>query len=190
MEAAFRPVEAFQSFARLKAAATCRVKPFSDRLFSRLGASPEGSPTPKKYVTGDEKDLSSLPFSKRAARRMIQRAWVLVGRDRNARQHVREARIVTLWVLEDWRFAWTVELDRGKIRYERRPARHPDLTLSWRTAEDFFRQIEGSTPAEIGFQMEGPVELQRLSAPLRHAFCNALQKVLRYPFDEQGNRLA
>ena len=81
---------------------------------------------------------SSLPPSKRAARRIIQRAFVLAGRDRPLRQHIREARFTTLWVLEDWDLAWTVIVDRGKLEFERRLAKHPDLTLSWPAADDFF----------------------------------------------------
>jgi len=81
---------------------------------------------------------SFLPPSKRAARRILQRAFVLTGRDRPLRQHIREARFTTLWILEDWDLAWTVIFDRGKIEFERRPAKHPDLTLSWPTANDLF----------------------------------------------------
>ena len=81
---------------------------------------------------------SSLPPSKRAARRILQRAYVLTGRDRTLRQHIREARFTTLWILEDWDFAWTVIVDRGRIEFERRPAKHPDLTFSWPTADGFF----------------------------------------------------
>src|SRR5438128_9637996 len=51
-----------------------------------------------------------LQLSKRAARRLIQRALVLTGRDRHVREHIREARLTMLWVLEDWGFAWTVHL--------------------------------------------------------------------------------
>jgi len=81
---------------------------------------------------------SLLPPSKRAARRIIQRAFVLTGRDRQLRQHIREIRLTTLWILEDWDLVWTVNIDRGRIEFERRPAKHPDLTLSWQTAEEFF----------------------------------------------------
>jgi hypothetical protein len=85
-----------------------------------------------------ESEKSILPPSKRAARRILQRAFVLTGRDRPLRQHIRESRFTTLWVLEDWDLAWTVIVDRGKIEFERRPAKHPDLTLSWPAADEFF----------------------------------------------------
>ena len=81
---------------------------------------------------------SFLPPSKRAARRILQRAFVLTGRDKPLRQHIREVQFTTLWVLEDWDLAWTVIIDRGKIEFERRPAKHPDLTFTWPTAEEFF----------------------------------------------------
>ena len=81
---------------------------------------------------------SSVPPSKRAARRILQRAFVLTGRDKQLRQHIREARLTTLWILEDWDLVWTVIIDRGKIEFERRPAKHPHLTLSWKTANEFF----------------------------------------------------
>jgi len=132
---------------------------------------------------------ASQALSKRAARRLIQRAFVLVGRDRNVRQHLREASVVTLWTLEDWKLAWTVELERGKVHFERRPAKHPDLTLTWRTAEEFFNQIENGVPPDDGLGIAGNLHLRRFSQPVYQAFCKALRKVLRYPFDDEGNRL-
>jgi len=88
--------------------------------------------------TETESTESHLPPSKRAARRILQRAFVLTGRDRQLRQHIREARLTTLWVLEDWDLVWTVIIDRGKIEFDRRPAKHPDLTFNWETANEFF----------------------------------------------------
>ena len=41
----------------------------------------------------------------------------MAGRDRVVRQHIREARVTTLWALEDWRFEWTVALERGKVLF-------------------------------------------------------------------------
>ena len=98
---------------------------------------------------------SFLPPSKRAARRILQRAFVLTGRDRPLRQHIRAARFTTLWILEDWDLVWTVIIDRGKIEFERRPARHPDLILSWPTANEFFASASlslrsGSRVREVG----------------------------------------
>ncbi len=151
---------------------------------------PASRPAGSLHAAFEGGATTSLPLSKRAARRLIQRAFVLVGRDGNVRQHLRQASAVTLWVLEDWKLAWTVELNRGRIQFERRPARHPDLTLTWRTAEEFFHQIEAGVFPEDGFEIAGNLESRRFSQPVYQAFCKVLLKVLRYPFDDAGNRLA
>ena len=114
----------------------------------------------------EQNQESFLPPSKRAARRILQRAFVLTGRDRALRQHIREARFTTVWILEDWDLVWTVIIDRGKIDFERRPARHPDLTLTWPTAVDFFSSASRLSPPRgrlregishgAGFQSEIP----------------------------------
>ncbi len=120
---------------------------------------------------------------------MIQHALVLAGRDRNVRQHIREARAITLWVLEDWQLEWTVALDRGKVQFDRRPARSPALTLTWQSAEEFFVALwEGRDPAD-SLRLEGDLALRRYSDPVYSAFCRALQQVLHHPFDGAGNRL-
>lgn len=129
------------------------------------------------------------PFSKRTARRLIQRAFVLVGRDRRVREHLRGVEAVTLWVIEDWRFSWTVELDRGKIYFERRPAKRPKLTLTWRTAEDFFQQIKTGVPSKDAFEMEGSVESRRSLESVFRAFRHSLQNLLQDPIDEDGESL-
>jgi hypothetical protein len=129
------------------------------------------------------------PISKRAARRLLQRAFVLAGRDRTVRQHIREAGMTTLWVLEDWKFAWTVEIERGKVRFDRRPTRAPDLTLAWPSAEEFFKTFwEGRDPGD-SLRLEGNAVLRRFSDPVYSVFCRTLQQVLRDPFDGAGNPL-
>lgn len=132
---------------------------------------------------------ASFPFSKRAARRMIQRAFVLVGRDRNVRQHLREIRLETLWVLEDWNFAWSITLDRGKIRFDRRPAKRPGLTLTWPAAEEFFHGIEAGRLGAPAIEPAGGQDLRRIFDLLCRSFAQALFAVLKNPFDEAGNRL-
>jgi hypothetical protein len=114
----------------------------------------------------EQNQESFLPPSKRAARRILQRAFVLTGRDRALRQHIREARFTTVWILEDWDLVWTVIIDRGRVDFERRPARHPDLTLTWPAAADFFSSASLSSPPRgkhregishgAGFQSEIP----------------------------------
>jgi hypothetical protein len=133
---------------------------------------------------------ASLPLSKRAARRLIQRTFVLVGRDRHIRQHVREASLRTLWVIEDWKFAWSIELDRGKVRFERRPPKRPDLTLTWPTAEQFFREIERGSTAEERCEITGKLEWRKFLEPVCRAFSRIMAGVMKYPFDDEGTRLA
>lgn len=101
-----------------------------------------------------EPNDSSLPPSKRAARRIIQRAFVLTGRDKQFRQHIREVRLTTLWALEDWELIWTVIINRGKIEFERRPTKHPDLTLSWPTADEFFVCAREAAPSNRRLELE------------------------------------
>jgi hypothetical protein len=117
---------------------------------------------------------------------MIQRAFVLAGRDRNVRQHTRSASIATLWVLEDWEFDWTVILDRGRVRVERRPVKRPDLTLSWQSAADFFQLIEAGGDAEADIKREGDSAAWAMARPLLHAFCASLRQVVADPVDENG----
>jgi hypothetical protein len=130
-----------------------------------------------------------LPPSKRAARRILQRAFVLTGRDKQFRQHIREARVTTLWVLEDWDLVWSVMLDRGKIEFERRPAKRPDLTFRWPTAQEFFllpgarRLPESSSPGAVD-----PV-LRRLASLFLQCFLGHLGHVLRHPVDGAGESL-
>jgi hypothetical protein len=130
-----------------------------------------------------------LPPSKRAARRILQRAFVLAGRDRQLRQHIREARLTTLWILEDWDLVWTVIIDRGRIEFERRPAKHPDLTLSWQTANEFFScGREGGWPASR-LELAGGLERQRVASHLLNCFVGYLGHVLRNPVDGAGESL-
>jgi hypothetical protein len=133
-----------------------------------------------------ESPKDGTTLSKRAARRIIQRAFVLTGRDKRVRQHLREAQLTTLWVLEDWNLAWTVFLHRGRLEVARRPGKHPDLTLSWQTTQEFFLQAErvGDSPVQVEFlpAQEHP----RFFQPLLRAFFAALRHVLSNPVDDQG----
>jgi hypothetical protein len=131
-------------------------------------------------------DCSQL--SKRAARRLIQRALVLAGRERTLRQHIREAELVTLWVLEDWELEWTLTLDHGKLDFERRASKHPDATFAWSATADFFRQVErGNLEPTVTYA--GPAVPHRALEPLFHAFCAALRAVLQNPVDGNGDPL-
>jgi hypothetical protein len=133
--------------------------------------------------------LESFPaLSKRGARRAIQRAFVPVGRDRRIRQHLREAHLTTLWVLEDWGLEWTVVLDHGRLDFHRGRVGRPNLTFTWRTAEAFFSQIETGKPVEGAFQWLGDAGWKKLCEPVYEAFCGALRGVLHHPIDD-GERL-
>jgi hypothetical protein len=163
-----------------------------------------------------ETSESSLPPSKRAARRIIQRAFVLTGRDRKLRQHLREVRLTTLWILEDWDLVWTVIIDRGKMEFERRPAKHPDLALTWPTAHEFFscaslpvgakqgmshglcfqseisrsaRSDRASALPESTLESVGNIEQRRVASHLLNSFLGYLGHVLRNPVDGAGESL-
>ena len=76
-----------------------------------------------------------------------------MGKDKAMRQQIRESEITTLWIVEDWELEWTVLLQRGKFELERRPSKHPDVTLSWPTAEEFFHQVDRSGDANVKVQI-------------------------------------
>lgn len=136
-----------------------------------------------------EPQAVSPRLSKRGARRLIQRAFVLAGRDRAVRQHLRQANLTTLWIIEGWGFAWTVVLHQGRIEFERRPAKNPDVTLAWLTAEEFFNQIENGAPGEGAFEVAGNPALQKFTEQLYQAFRTSLRELLRNPVDEDGHPL-
>lgn len=128
-------------------------------------------------------------LSKRAARRIIQRAFVLMGRDKVLRRLIRECQITTLWVVEEWQMEWTVFFDRGKFEVERRPAKRPDVTLLWPTAEEFFRQVDRAGGAEVEVKMLPPHEHRRLFETLLRGFFANLRHVLANPIDDVGESL-
>jgi len=128
-------------------------------------------------------------LSKRAARRAIQRAFVLVGRERRIRQHLREVELTTRWVFGDWGLEWTVVLDHGRLDFHRGRVGRPNLTFVWRTAEAFFSQVEAGRPVEGAFALQGDPAWKKLCAPLYDAFCSSLRGVLRNPIDDAGERL-
>jgi len=130
------------------------------------------------------------PISKRAARRLIQQAFVLTGRNRSVRQHIRQARIETLWVLEDWNFEWTVTLDRGKVRFDRRPARAPDITLTWPDAAEFLVAVQEGRAPDGSKTMAGNIgDFRTFVEPVYRSFCRSLEQVIKYPIDDAGNSL-
>ncbi len=128
-------------------------------------------------------------LSKRAARRIIQRTFVLMGKDKVLRQQIRESEIATLWIVEDWELEWSVYLHRGKFEFERRSAKHPDVTLSWPTAEEFFRQVDRSGDANVQVQILPEQERRRFLETLLRGFFATLRHVLANPVDALGESL-
>ncbi len=133
--------------------------------------------------------ITPSQLSKRAARRMIQRAFVLAGRDRNVRQHIREAQVASLWVIEDWGLTWTLLVHRSRVEFERRPTRKPDLIFTWRTAEDFFKDAEAGGRGPGSSEVTGNLMLRRFTDPVCQAFWASLRELLRNPVDECGDPL-
>ncbi len=129
-------------------------------------------------------------LSKRAAQRLIQRAIVLAGRNRNVKQQIREADLTSVWSIEDWDLEWAVAIRRGKLDFDRRLPRQPDIQVRWPTAEGFFAEAGNKGPASPNQgQYEGPPQMRRMWDVLYHAFRVALGDVLQDPVDEEGTRL-
>jgi hypothetical protein len=112
-----------------------------------------------------------------------------MGRDKVLRQQIRESEITTLWIVEDWELEWTVFLRRGRFEVERRPAKHPDVTLTWSTAEDFFGQVDRSGEADVHVQIFPPQEHRRFFQTLLRGFFACLRHVLANPVDDMGESL-
>jgi hypothetical protein len=138
-----------------------------------------------------EAEPSIVPsrLSKRAARRIVQRAFVLAGRDRNVRQHIREAEVTSLWIIENWHLAWTLLVHRGRVEFHRHPTRKPDLTLTWRTAEDFFKESEAGERGQNRSQITGNLALRRFVEPVCQAFWVSLRDLLRNRVDGSDDPL-
>jgi hypothetical protein len=128
-------------------------------------------------------------LSKRAARRIIQRTFVLMGKDKVLRQQIRESQVATLWTIDDWELEWTVFLHRGKFEFERRSAKHPDVTLSWPTAEEFFRQAERAGDSDVQCHILPEQERRRFFDALLRGFFATLRHVLARPVDALGESL-
>ncbi|HUY13171.1 MAG TPA: hypothetical protein VMX16_05990 [Terriglobia bacterium] len=131
-------------------------------------------------------------LSHRAARRVIQRAFVLAGRSRSLRDHIRTVEVETLWKIEDWGFAWTVLIDRGRLEFSRRPSKRPDAILLWPFLEDFIPQLEGKPllrNREADFIQAGDLKARNAAMSLYTAFIPLLRQVLSDPFDEDGTPL-
>ena len=134
-------------------------------------------------------DFEAAPggLSKRAAQRLIQRAFVLAGRNRNVRQHIREADLTSVWTIEDWDLEWAVTIRRGKIDFDRRLPHQPDIHAIWTTAEGFFAEAEQSGASQAEY--DGTPEARRTWDVVYAAFRDALKALLLDPVDQDGRSL-
>jgi hypothetical protein len=128
-------------------------------------------------------------LSKRGARRAIQRAFVLVSRQRSIRQHLRAIELNTRWTVEDWELEWTVLLDHGRLEFHRGHIGKPQVEYAWQTAEGFFGHLGSGSAPEIGFQLVGDPVWRRVVDPVFKSFAAALRAVLAHPVDDDGARL-
>lgn len=126
-------------------------------------------------------------LSKRAAQRLIQRAFVLAGRNRNVRQHIREADLSSVWTIEDWDLEWAVAIRRGKLDFDRRLPHQPDIHVTWPTAEGFFAAMEESAAGKL--QYDGPPESRRTWDVVYTALRAAFKGLLLDPVDGDGRSL-
>jgi hypothetical protein len=133
-------------------------------------------------------ERAPVGLSKRAAQRLIQRAFVLAGRSRNVRQHIREADFGTVWTIEDWDLEWAVAIRRGKLDFDRRRPSQSDIHVTWATAEDFFEK-QGKSGVS-SFRYDGSLEARRIWEVVYAAFRAALNGLLLDPVDEDGRSLA
>ena len=92
-------------------------------------------------------------------------------------------------MLEDWNFEWTVMIDRGKVRFDRRPARAPDITLTWPEAAAFLAAIEEGRTPDDSRVAAGNLDLLTYVEPVYRSFCRLLEQVIQYPIDDAGNLL-
>jgi hypothetical protein len=127
-------------------------------------------------------------LSKRAARRLIQRAVVLAGRDRGLHVHLRHEQFTALCRIEDWNFAWSIAARRGRLRFDRRPVKNPELTLTWASAEEFFADVENSSVGAGNLTASVP-QLPRVWERIHTVFCASLRQLLANPVDESGDPL-
>ena len=136
-------------------------------------------------------ELESPPggLSKRAAQRLVRRALVLAARRRNVRQHIREANLTSVWAIDDWGLEWAVAIRRGKLDFDRRLPRQPDIRVSWPTAQAFFHAADKTRAESSPSQYEGPPELRRMWDIIYQAFRTALKDVVQNPVDQDGRSL-
>ena len=129
-------------------------------------------------------------LSKRAARRIIQRTFVLMGKDKvSAAANPRIAKSPRFGSWKTGRWSGRCFSTAGSLKLERRPAKHPDVTLSWPTAEEFFHQVDRSGDANVQVQILPEQEHRRFFETLLRGFFSCLRHVLANPVDAVGESL-
>ncbi|MFB3923156.1 MAG: hypothetical protein ACE145_15660 [Terriglobia bacterium] len=144
-------------------------------------------------MTDDERPKGQEPaapsLSKRGARRVIQRAFVLVGRERSIRQHIRQVELNTCWGIADWGLEWTVVIDHGRLDFHRGHIGRPQVTYYWETGERFLEHVESKTTPEKGFELVSDPVWRRVVEPVFNSFLAATRAVLADPVDDDGERI-
>lgn len=128
-------------------------------------------------------------LSKRGARRVIQRAVVLMGRDKALRQKLRSVELTTRWLIEDWGSEWTVIVDEGHIAFHRGHVGKAQVNFFWKTGDDFLAHLEAMQAPTEGFELECEPDMKRLVDTVFQAFLLTLRGVLADPVDDDGVRL-
>ena len=139
--------------------------------------------------TVQSETLTLDSFSKRSARRAIQRAFVLVGREKPIRQHLREAALATHWIVEDWALEWTVQFDHGRLEFHRGKVGRPRITYLWHTAADFLEQVQSGVNELAQPEVVADLPDRRFCEPVFAAFVKSLRAVLANPIDDDGERI-
>ena len=140
-----------------------------------------------------EAERGTLPpspgISKRAALRLIQRALVLAARTRSVRQHIRQAELTSTWTIQDWGLEWAVSLRRGRLDFDRRLPRQPDIRVSWPTAAAFFDEGERPNAEVLKPQCGGPPTARAAWDVVYRAFRTELRDLIQHPVDADGRSL-
>ena len=131
----------------------------------------------------------SSNLSKRGARRVIQRAFVLAGRNRTLRQSLRDVQLNTRWAIEDWDLEWTVLLNSGHPEFHRGHVGKAQVALRWQSGKAFLGQIETGLVAKDDFAFDGDPGWRRIIDALFSVFRASLKEVLHDPVDDDGVRL-
>jgi hypothetical protein len=142
-------------------------------------------------VKDDFESVESAPasLSKRGARRVIQRAFVLMGRDRALRQKLRGTELATRWRVEDWDLEWTAVMAGGRFEFFRGQTGRAPVNIHWERGEDFLAQVRHGGTSFAGFSYHCDAAARRPLELVIQSFLTTLRRVLQNPIDDDGVRL-